>query len=106
MSEIVVASGGSSNSTEILNLETLTWRGTQSDFPRGRVLHGRTVQRENTILAIGGYSKDIRNTSRNLLRDIYVYNVEKDIWQKLDAQLQTGRCLHTVIAVPKSFCQQ
>ena len=104
--EIVIAGGGTAlnlqNSTEILSLDTLTWRY-GPDLPySGNLVGLASVQMEKSFLAVGGSNSP--NSGGLKYKSIFKYDNENDRWLELPQKLKEGGFLYDVIPVPESYC--
>ena len=84
--EIVLAGGGNdygTNGTEVLNLETLTWRP-GPELPH-LLLGIASVQMENTFLAIGGADKS--SSAQFESNSILAFDAINDQWVELPQKL-------------------
>ena len=100
--EVVVTSGYYSSTgpaTEILNLDTMTWRdGPQ--FPEYQTYWATSLPYGNSFLAIGGVS--IGYGRRN---EIWHFNPDSYTWDIVSAMTQERELL-AAIALPDIVCDQ
>ena len=99
--EIVVASGYSAvtgNITEILNLDSLTWR-LGPHFPSERkTIYGTSMQYGDSFLAIGGETQDY-----GFRNETWYFNPENYQWEVM-AILEQERSLPAAIALSENTC--
>ena len=94
---VMVAGGDSTEKSEILDLESMTWHyGPDLEYP---IYYGASVQWQNTFLIVGGENYG------GYLDTIWKFDVDNDRWVLLNRTLTTGRCFSASILVPYSYCQ-
>ena len=94
--EIVVVAGLVSNATQILDIDTLTWR-MGGDFPGGSLYDGSSIPYGNTFLVVGGYI-----SGPGYQKSIWEYEVDTGNWKKLDQVMMIARETFAATLVPQN----
>ena len=99
--EIVVTTGYHNfinTQTEILNLDTMTWRAGPPFPTEERTYEGFSLPYANSFVAIGGYT--YFHGERN---EIWYFNPDSYEWDVISTMAQQRRYL-TAIAMPDNVC--
>lgn len=102
-SEVFVVGGReyfASQTTEVLNLETLEWTLLPAVPIVDSILAASVVREEETFLLLGG-----ENTSFQPLDTVYQFDVAKKAWRLLNKRLGRPRASGAAVKIPKNMIQ-
>ena len=67
-----------------------------------KIYYGASVQWKETFIIVGGSSTEFIDTSDTL----YVFDAEKNEWNRLNQTLNIGRIWTAALMVPDDFCRE
>ena len=86
-------------STEILDLNSLTWRAGAETIPTSTgelsSIVGSSIPTSNGHIVVGG------NDGENPVREIFRYDLDTDEWTVMEQKLSVARQSHVIIPIPR-----
>lgn len=84
--------------TEILNLDTMTWRNGTDFGAEARTFNGASIPYRNSFLAIGGYTYEI-----GYRNETWYFNPDTYTWEVMSV-MEQERYQLTAIPIPEYVC--
>ena len=109
--EIVVTTGyeiyETKNTTEILNLDTLTWRS-GPEFPvDGNAFYGASAPYKDSFLAMSGYRRpDTPGGAWTKVDEVWYFDPSSDEWVLKEGRLETPREHFIALTIPDDACTE